>query len=226
MGIIIERSGLSLSLPVERALRKFGSDIRDARRRIPTSVMAEGASIIRDLAYFRHDKTDLELRKSAYPAHPTALVSTTPNGQRLAEGPRDLCLYGFYVRPRIGGTVMVASTRGAKAPLSNMTVAGLPAPIASRLNRRSFWRLAPYHTGSDVPMFGKIGDSAPDHWGRVLMRRAKRRKAAIEGQAPRNLKSISYYRLTMRFEPARCASPKRKAALPCGTGPVLYPPLV
>ena len=44
------RSGPSIPLPVARALRKLGSDIRDARRRrrIPTATMAERASISRD----------------------------------------------------------------------------------------------------------------------------------------------------------------------------------
>lgn len=43
------RTGPSLPLPVLRALRKLGSDIRDARlrRRIPTATMAERASITR-----------------------------------------------------------------------------------------------------------------------------------------------------------------------------------
>ena len=38
-----------MPLPVSRALRKLGSDIRDARRRrrIPTATMAERASISR-----------------------------------------------------------------------------------------------------------------------------------------------------------------------------------
>jgi len=43
------RSGPSLPLPVARALRKLGGDIRDARRRrrIPTTMMAQRASISR-----------------------------------------------------------------------------------------------------------------------------------------------------------------------------------
>jgi DNA-binding XRE family transcriptional regulator len=43
------RSGPSLPLPVIRALRKLGGDIRDARRRrrIPTATMAQRASISR-----------------------------------------------------------------------------------------------------------------------------------------------------------------------------------
>jgi serine/threonine-protein kinase HipA len=50
----------------------------------------------------------------------------------------------------------------------------------------------PYNTTADRPMFGAIGDSAPDRWGRVLMRRAERRRARRERQAPRTLREIDY----------------------------------
>jgi serine/threonine-protein kinase HipA len=50
----------------------------------------------------------------------------------------------------------------------------------------------PFHTPSDKPLFGAIGDSAPDRWGRVLMRRAERRRAEREGQTPRTVKEIDY----------------------------------
>jgi len=50
----------------------------------------------------------------------------------------------------------------------------------------------PFHTPSDKPLFGAIGDSAPDRWGRVLMRRAERRRAEREGQAPRTVREIDY----------------------------------
>jgi serine/threonine-protein kinase HipA len=50
----------------------------------------------------------------------------------------------------------------------------------------------PFHTPSDKPLFGAIGDSAPDRWGRVLMRRAERRRAERDGQAPRTLREIDY----------------------------------
>ncbi len=43
----------------------------------------------------------------------------------------------------------------------------------------------PFHTPSDKPLLGAIGDSAPDRWGRVLMRRAERRRAEREGHTPR-----------------------------------------
>src|SRR6516225_10460036 len=50
----------------------------------------------------------------------------------------------------------------------------------------------PFHTPSDKPLFGAIGDSAPGRWGRALMRRAERRSAEREGQTPRTVREIDY----------------------------------
>ncbi|HEV2349300.1 MAG TPA: HipA domain-containing protein [Terriglobia bacterium] len=50
----------------------------------------------------------------------------------------------------------------------------------------------PFHTPADTPMFGAIGDSAPDRWGRTLMRRMERRRAEREGGAPRTLQEIDF----------------------------------
>jgi serine/threonine-protein kinase HipA len=50
----------------------------------------------------------------------------------------------------------------------------------------------PFHAPSDKPLFGAIGDSAPDRWGRVLMRRAERRRAQAASGTPRALTEIDY----------------------------------
>jgi serine/threonine-protein kinase HipA len=50
----------------------------------------------------------------------------------------------------------------------------------------------PFHAPSAKPLFSAIGDSAPDRWGRVLMRRAERRRAEHERQAPRTVREIDY----------------------------------
>lgn len=50
----------------------------------------------------------------------------------------------------------------------------------------------PFHTGADTPMFGAIGDSAPDRWGRALMRRMERRRAEREGRTPRTVREIDF----------------------------------
>lgn len=49
-----------------------------------------------------------------------------------------------------------------------------------------------FHTGNDKPLFAAIGDSAPDRWGRVLMRRAERRRAQALGETPRTLWEVDY----------------------------------
>ena len=49
-----------------------------------------------------------------------------------------------------------------------------------------------FHPGSDREIFGSIGDSAPDTWGRRLMQRAERRSASIEARSPRTLQEADY----------------------------------
>lgn len=43
----------------------------------------------------------------------------------------------------------------------------------------------PHYGGGAVPLFGAIGDSAPDRWGRTLMRRCERRDAERERRPAR-----------------------------------------
>jgi len=49
-----------------------------------------------------------------------------------------------------------------------------------------------YHTAADKALFGAIGDSAPDRWGRVLMRRAERYRAEKEKRTARTLMEADY----------------------------------
>ena len=50
----------------------------------------------------------------------------------------------------------------------------------------------PFHTSLGQSLFGSIGDSAPDRWGRVLMHRAEQRRAERAGETPRTLMEIDY----------------------------------
>jgi serine/threonine-protein kinase HipA len=50
----------------------------------------------------------------------------------------------------------------------------------------------PFHTPADKPLFGAIGDSAPDRWGRVLMRRSERHRTQNQAQAPHTMREIDY----------------------------------
>ena len=86
----------------------------------------------------------------------------------------------------------------------------------------------PFHTPSDKPLFGAIGDSAPDRWGRVLMRRAERRRAERAGQAPRTLRETDY--LLMVDDEARQGalrfSEREGGPFLAEIGPTKIPPLI
>ncbi len=68
------------------------------------------------------------------------------------------------------------------------------------LNNKNAFSLEPglfFSTGKQVnprqvPLFGSFGDSAPDTWGRVLMRRYENKLAKDENRAPRTLNEIDY----------------------------------
>jgi len=48
------------------------------------------------------------------------------------------------------------------------------------------------NSGASMPLFGAIGDSAPDRWGRTLMRRYERRRARMEKRHPRVLREADF----------------------------------
>jgi serine/threonine-protein kinase HipA len=50
----------------------------------------------------------------------------------------------------------------------------------------------PFVPAAGQDIFGSLGDSAPDTWGRRLMQRAERRRADREGRQPRALMELDY----------------------------------
>ncbi len=62
-----DTSAISTPIPVRRALRKLGQDIRDARlrRRIPTEILAERASISR-MTLYNVEKGDASVSMGTY----------------------------------------------------------------------------------------------------------------------------------------------------------------
>lgn len=49
-----------------------------------------------------------------------------------------------------------------------------------------------YHTDDGKALFGSLGDSAPDRWGRLLISRVAKRSAVTQGSSPRFLREIDY----------------------------------
>ena len=87
----------------------------------------------------------------------------------------------------------------------------------------------PFHTGGDKPLFGAIGDSAPDRWGRMLMRRAERRRATRAGETPRTLMEFDYLLMVndeARQGALRFAAEPGGPFLAEGDDAALIPPLV
>jgi serine/threonine-protein kinase HipA len=50
----------------------------------------------------------------------------------------------------------------------------------------------PRLAGGAMPLFGAVGDSAPDRWGRTLMRRGERKRAWREKREPRALTEMDF----------------------------------
>jgi serine/threonine-protein kinase HipA len=68
----------------------------------------------------------------------------------------------------------------------------LQNPVRFSLESALMLDPGPYHTAADKSLFGSIGDSAPDRWGRVLIRRAEAKRCQIENQKARTLLEIDY----------------------------------
>ncbi len=47
-----------------------------------------------------------------------------------------------------------------------------------------------FHTTPGQSVFGAIGDSTPDRWGRILMRRAELARARAANESPRTLSEL------------------------------------
>jgi serine/threonine-protein kinase HipA len=87
----------------------------------------------------------------------------------------------------------------------------------------------PFLTRAGQALFGALGDSAPDRWGRTLIARSERRRAQAESRAPRTLREIDYLLAVndeLRQGALRFAAVEAGPYLAEGTGADSVPPLV
>jgi serine/threonine-protein kinase HipA len=94
--------------------------------------------------------------------------------------------------PHLVGRLWARLRKGRESATFEYVPAWLVHPARFSLEPALALGPGPFHTAADTRMFGAIGDSAPDRWGRALMRRMARRRAEREGQAPRTLHEIDY----------------------------------
>lgn len=90
------------------------------------------------------------------------------------------------------GRLWSRSRRGKESAVFEYDAAWLKRPDRFALEPALTLAAGPHHTGAGRPLFGAIGDSAPDRWGRILMRRAERRAAERESRVPRTLFEIDF----------------------------------
>jgi serine/threonine-protein kinase HipA len=94
--------------------------------------------------------------------------------------------------PHLVGRLWTRSRKNKESASFEYDPAWLENPVSFSLEAALQLGPGPFHTADDIPMFGAIGDSAPDRWGRALMRRMERRRAEREKQTPRTLLEIDY----------------------------------
>ncbi len=68
----------------------------------------------------------------------------------------------------------------------------MKSPAAFQFDQTLPLRGGTLHPGANKVMFGTLGDSAPDTWGRSLMRRRERREAERESRQVRTLNETDY----------------------------------
>ena len=93
------------------------------------------------------------------------------------------------------GRLWTRARRGQESATFEYDRSWLALPTCFALEPALILGPGPHHTPSGKALFGALGDSAPDRWGRILMRRAERRRALAEKTQPRTLLEIDF--LTM-----------------------------
>jgi serine/threonine-protein kinase HipA len=94
--------------------------------------------------------------------------------------------------PRLVGRLWARARKNKEGATFEYDPTWLENPIRFSLEPALTLGSGPFHTAAESPMFGAIGDSAPDRWGRALMRRMERRRAELEQQTPRTLLEADY----------------------------------
>lgn len=94
--------------------------------------------------------------------------------------------------PHLVGRVWARSRKGKESATFEYDAEWLSSPFRFALEPALTLGSGPHHTEAGRLIFGAIGDSAPDRWGRVLIQREERRKAREEKRTPRTLLEVDY----------------------------------
>ena len=97
-----------------------------------------------------------------------------------------------YGESRKAGILRRHSGTGRERVTYEHEVDWLKSPEAFQFDPTLPLRRGVLHPGANRVMFGTLGDSAPDTWGRSLMRKRERRSAELEGRQVRTLQETDY----------------------------------
>ena len=90
------------------------------------------------------------------------------------------------------GRLWARRTRNRASATFEYDAGWLASPVRFALEPALMLGGGPQHTQQGRALFGAFGDSAPDRWGRTLIQREERRRAATEARAPRSLGEVDY----------------------------------
>lgn len=94
--------------------------------------------------------------------------------------------------PHRVGRLWARARKGKESATFEYDASWLVSPLRFALEPALTLGSGPHHTIAGRSIFGAIGDSAPDRWGRVLIQREERRKAREEKRTPRTLLEVDY----------------------------------
>lgn len=141
---------------------------------------------------------------------------------------REIDIYGdLDGQTHLVGRLWSRLSKGHEGASFAYDPAWLKSPLRFPLEPALSLDAGTHHTGQGRSLFGALGDSAPDRWGRMLMKRMERSLAKQEGRAPRALLEIDYLLMvndTVRPGALRFAEAGSKQFL--ASGGTKIPPLV
>jgi serine/threonine-protein kinase HipA len=95
-------------------------------------------------------------------------------------------------RTRPVGRLWVRTARGKESASFEFDPAWLTDPVQHAMGPALPATAGAFHSGEGRAMFGALGDSAPDRWGRRLITRNEARRARDAGQTPRAPREIDF----------------------------------
>jgi serine/threonine-protein kinase HipA len=94
--------------------------------------------------------------------------------------------------PHLVGRLWARANKGRESASFAYEASWLASPLRFSIEPALRLGTGTFHTQQGRSLFGALGDSAPDRWGRMLMKRLERRLAGQKGHATRTLLEVDY----------------------------------